>query len=48
MYDNLNIDELRNDLINYFGTAIFNASLLAIINLSEIENETEEELIKIQ
>lgn len=47
MYENLNIERIRNDLINYYGTAIFNASPLAIIELSKIEKATDEEIIKI-
>lgn len=47
MYKNINIDELRNDLINYFGTAMVNVSSLAMIDLLKIENANDEELIKI-
>lgn len=47
MYKNINVDELRNDLINYFGTAMVNVSSLAMIDLLKIENANDEELIKI-
>lgn len=47
MYKNININELRNDLINYFGTAMVNVSSLAMIDLLKIENANDEELIKI-
>ena len=43
----IDIKKLRNDLINYFGTAIFNTSPIAIIELSKIENASPEELIHI-
>ena len=47
MYEEINIEKLRNDLIDYFGTAMHNASPLAIIELSKIENANEQEIIKI-
>ena len=43
----LDYSKLRSDLIDYFGTAMFNASPLAMIELSKVENATPEELIKI-
>ena len=43
----LDYNKLRSDLIDYFGTAMFNASPLAMIELSKIENATPEKLIKI-
>ena len=43
----LDYNKLRSDLINYFGTAMFNASPLAMIELSKVENATNEELIEI-
>ena len=43
----IDIERLRNDLINYYGTAMFNSSPLAIIELSKIENASSEELIQI-
>lgn len=46
MYENINIEELREDLINYYGTAMFNASPLAIIELSKIQTASDEEVIK--
>jgi len=47
MYKNINIDKIRDDLINYYGTAMYNASPLAIIELSKIERASDEEIIKI-
>mgnify|MGYP003296514569 CR=1 FL=1 len=43
----IDIEKLRRDLIDYFGTAIFVSSPLSIMELSKIEKATEEELIKI-
>ena len=43
----INIEKLKQDLIDYFGTAMFNASPLAMIELSKVENSTDEELIEI-
>ena len=43
----IDIESLRKDLINYFGTAMYNASPLAIIDLVKIEKATPEELINI-
>lgn len=43
----LDYNKLRSDLINYFGTAMYNASPLAMIELNKVENATPEELIKI-
>ena len=43
----VDIESLRKDLIDYYGSAIFNASPLAIIDLTEVENASDEKLIKI-
>ena len=47
MIEDLNIDKLREDLLDYYGTAMFNASPLAIIELTKIEKANNEELIEI-
>lgn len=47
MNENLNIDKLREDLLDYYGTAMFNVSPLAIIELTKIEKASNEELIEI-
>lgn len=47
MIQEINVEKLREDLLNYYGTAMFNASPLAIIKLTKIENANNEELIKI-
>lgn len=44
---NLDFEQLRQDLIEYFGTSMFNASPLAIVELTKVQNATSEELIKI-
>ncbi len=44
---NIDIDRLRKDLEDYFGSAMFNASPLAIMNLNEVEEASDEELIEI-
>ena len=43
----IDIETLRKDLMNYFGTAMFSSSPLAIIELSKVENASSEELIQI-
>lgn len=43
----IDIEKLRKDLIDYYGTAMFNASPLAIIELSKVENASPQELINI-
>lgn len=43
---NINYEKLKNDLIDYFGTAMsFNP--IAIMNLSEVKQATNEKLIQI-
>ena len=46
MYKNIDINKLRDDLINYFGTAMFNASPLAMIELSKVEKANDKQLIE--
>lgn len=43
----IDIEKLRKDLIDYYGTAMFNASPLAITELSKVENASPQELINI-
>lgn len=47
MVNEINIEKLRKDLIDYFGTAMFNASPMAIMNLTEVENASSDKLIQI-
>lgn len=42
---NIDFERLRKDLIDYFGTAMFNGFGMAIIDLTYIENATDEELL---
>lgn len=44
---NIDIEKLKEDLIDYFGTAMFNASPLAIIELTKIEKSSDKEIIQI-
>lgn len=43
----IDIESLRKDLIDYYGTAMFNSSPLAIIELSKVEKSSDEEVIEI-
>lgn len=43
----IDIERLRRDLIDYFGTAMFNGSPQAMIELSRVENASPSELINI-
>ena len=47
MTDNINIDELRKDLLDYFGTASISASPVAMMNVIEIQKASEEQLVYI-
>ena len=42
----MDIEHLRKDLINYFGTAM-SFMPIAVMEISRVENATKEELIKI-
>lgn len=44
---NINIEQLRQDLLDYYGTAMNNGFPMAIIELSKIEKASAEELIEI-
>ncbi len=43
----INVEKLRNDLIDYFGTALFTGNSMAIVDLSKIEQANDYELIEI-
>lgn len=45
--DEIDFCKLRKDLIDYFGTAIIDASQLALADLSRVESASDEELIDI-
>ena len=44
---NIDIDKLRNDLINYFGTAMASGYGMAVLDLSRVERASDEELVRI-
>lgn len=41
----IDIERLRKDLINYYGTAMFSASPMALMDVSKAEKASEQELI---
>ena len=43
----VDIESLRKDLIDYYTSAMFNASFAALIDLTEVENASDEKLIRI-
>lgn len=43
----IDFERLRTDLINYFGTAMYNISIAAMGNIQKIERASKEELIEI-
>ena len=45
-YNDLDLDRLRSDLQDYFTSAYFMVSPLAIMELSQIDDATDIELIK--
>jgi len=45
--ENIDFEQLRKDLIDYFGTAMFGGFPLAIMDLSKVETASNQELIKI-
>lgn len=47
MITEIDIERLRKDLIDYFGTSLFVYSPLAIMELSKIERASDEELIQL-
>ena len=44
---NIDVEKIREDLMDYYGTAMFNASPLAMIELTKIEKATDKEIIQI-
>ena len=44
---NIDIEKLRNDLIDYFGTAMASGFGMAVMDLSRVERASDEELINI-
>ena len=45
-YIEIDIERLRNDLKDYYGTAGFNGFPAAIMELADVENMSEEQLIR--
>lgn len=45
--EDINYERLRRDLIDYFGTAMYNVSIAAMGDIEKIERASEEELIEI-
>lgn len=43
----MDIEQLRKDLKNYYGTAMFGGSPMAMMEISKVERASEQELIKI-
>ena len=44
---NINILKLRKDLMDYFGTAVFNGMPNAMIELSKISNASDSQVINL-
>ena len=47
MYNEIDYESLRQDLMNYFGTAIASGMPQAVIDLTRVENANDEELLNI-
>lgn len=45
--NDIDIEQLRKDLIEYFTSAMFMVSPIALMDLTEVENATDEQVIKI-
>ena len=43
---NYNVEELRNLLKDYYGTAMFNGFPMAVIDLGKVDRMSDEEVIK--
>lgn len=43
----IDIRRLRRDLKDYYGTAVFNASPMAVFDLSTVERASDREIIEI-
>lgn len=47
MNNEININRLRSELLNYFGTAMAGPFPMAMMDVAKIENASDEELIQI-
>ena len=45
--DDIDIDRLRRDLIDYYMAAMFNVSPIAIVDLTEVEYASDEMIVRI-
>ena len=45
--DEVDVERLRQDLIDYFGCAMFTISPVAMVDLTKVETASDEELIRI-
>ena len=43
----MDIEQLRKDLKNYYGTAMFGGSPMAMMEISKVEKASEQELVEI-
>lgn len=43
----IDVDRLRRDLMDYFGTATFSGFPMAVIDLAKIERATDSEIVRI-
>lgn len=43
----VDVDELRKDMIDYYGTAIVNGFSMAVVDVGKIERVSDEELVRI-
>ena len=43
----IDVDQLREDLINYFGTAMFSGNPMAMMELEEVKRASDYEVVKI-
>ncbi len=42
----IDIDRLRRDMKDYYGTAMFNASPMAVLDLSRVERASDMEIVE--
>lgn len=47
MNENINIERLRKDLLDYFGSAMFSGFPMAMMDVSRVENASDDTLIRI-
>jgi succinyl-CoA synthetase beta subunit len=45
--ENIDIDSLRRDLIDYYTSAMFMVSPIALMDVTKVENASDDELIQI-